>query len=117
MNETPVCESVVVLDLNQQLPVVAQSTTSRVVVNNPLLRVVMFTFDAGQLLTTHTSPRAVVVTLLEGEMEFSVANETQLMGPGDVIYLAPDESHALTALSPCRMQLVMVDRTQAEIGS
>ena len=31
------------------------------------------------------------------------------MSAGDVIYLAPGERHALTAVSPCRMQLVMVD--------
>ncbi|NLE97313.1 MAG: cupin domain-containing protein [Propionibacterium sp.] len=73
------------------------------------MRVVVFTFGAGQMLTEHTSPRAVVVTLLEGEMQFDVAGEPNIMKPGDVIYLAPDESHAVVALTDCRMQLVMVD--------
>ncbi|MGB3954557.1 MAG: cupin domain-containing protein [Brooklawnia sp.] len=79
------------------------------VVNNPLLRVVLFTFDAGQLLTEHTSPRAVVVTLLSGEMDFLVAGLNHKMTSGDVIYLAPGEPHSLTAVTRCRMQLVMVD--------
>ena len=29
--------------------------------------------------------------------------------PADVVYLAPNERHALVALEPCRMSLVMVD--------
>jgi hypothetical protein avisC_01152 len=31
------------------------------------------------------------------------------MKAGDVIYLAPNDRHALTAVTPCRMELVMVD--------
>ena len=78
-----------------------------------VLRTVVFTFDAGQVLTEHSSPRAVIVTLLEGEMDFSIGERTERMGAGDVIYLAPGDRHALTAVTPCRMQLVMVDVDKA----
>lgn len=106
---TTLDQSTATLNLTAELPVITGSTTSRVVVNNPLLRVVVFTLDAGQLLTEHTSPRAVVVTLLDGEMDFQVRDEHHHMLAGDVIYLAPGEVHALTAITKCRMQLVMVD--------
>ncbi|CAM2942824.1 cupin domain-containing protein [Actinomyces slackii] len=112
MPTTPVSESLFCLDLAQNLPVSQEATTSRVVINNDLLRTVIFTFDAGQLLTKHSSPRAVVVTVLEGEMDFSIGDEqerTERMRAGDVLYLAPHEPHALTAATACRMQLVMVD--------
>ena len=46
-------------------------------------------------------------------MDFTIGERTELMGSGDVIYLAPGERHALTAVSPCRMQLVMVDVDKA----
>ena len=101
---TPSTESLFRLGLNDALPISDEATTSRVVVNNEILRTVIFTFDTGQLLTEHTSPRAVIVTLLEGEMDFSIGERTERMGAGDVIYLAPGERHALTAVSPCRMQ-------------
>ena len=110
---TPSTESLFRLGLNDALPISDEATTSRVVVNNEILRTVIFTFDAGQLLTEHASPRAVIVTLLEGEMDFSIGERTERMGAGDVIYLAPGERHALTAVSPCRMQLVMVDVDKA----
>ena len=50
---------------------------------------------------------------MEGEMDFSIGERTERMSAGDVIYLAPGERHALTAVSPCRMQLVMVDVDKA----
>ncbi|AKE40531.1 AraC-like ligand binding domain [Corynebacterium kutscheri] len=96
------------LGLSQELPVIAHSTTSRVILNNDILRVIEFTFDAGELLTEHTSPKAVVVQLIEGEMNFNVNGQTHTFLPGDVIYLAPGEPHALTAVTECRMSLVMV---------
>ena len=110
---TPSTESLFRLGLNEALPISDEATTSRVVVNNEILRTVIFTFDAGQLLTEHASPRAVIVTLLEGEMDFSIGERTERMSAGDVIYLAPGDRHALTAVSPCRMQLVMVDVDKA----
>ena len=106
---TPVTESLFQLRLNDALPISKEATTSRVVVNNDVLRTVIFTFDAGQLLTEHASPKAVVVTLLKGEMDFSIGERTERMTAGDVIYLAPGDRHALTAVTECRMQLVMVD--------
>ena len=96
MPTTPVTESLFRLGLNESLPISEEATTSRVVVNNDVLRTVVFTFDAGQMLTEHASTKAV------GE-------RTERMKAGDVIYLAPGDRHALTAVTPCRMQLVMVD--------
>ena len=109
MPATPVTESLFRLGLNEALPISEEATTSRVVVNNDVLRTVVFAFDAGQVLTEHASTKAVVVTLLQGEMDFSIGERTERMRAGDVIYLAPGERHALTAATPCRMQLVMVD--------
>ena len=117
MAVTPVTESLFRLGLNEALPISEEATTSRVVVNNDVLRTVVFTFDAGQLLTEHASPRAVVVTLLEGEMDFSIKERKERMQAGDVIYLAPNDRHALVAVTPCRMQLVMVDVDNDAVGA
>lgn len=109
MATTEVTQSVSVLNVLTDLPVTKEATTSRVLVNNPLLRVVDFAFDEGQLLTEHSSPRAVVVTLLSGTMDFDLEGETHHMAAGDVLYMAPGVTHALRATSACHMQLVMVD--------
>lgn len=97
------------IHLLEAIPVTAASTTSRVVVNNPALRVVVFAFDEGELLTEHASPRAVVVQLLDGSIRFTVGEDEHAMVPGDVIYLAPGEHHSLVADAPSHLSLVMVD--------
>jgi quercetin dioxygenase-like cupin family protein len=106
---SPVSESSAHLDLVEALPVVSESTTSRVLVTNEVMRIVQFTFDAGEMLTEHTSPRAVTVQLVSGRMRFTVDGVEHTMGDGDVIYLAPGAPHALVAETACRMTLVMVD--------
>ena len=109
MAATQTDQNVAVANVLQDLPVTKEATTSRVLVNNPLLRVVDFAFDEGQLLTEHSSPRAVDVTLLSGTMDFDLGPETHHLAHGDVLYMAPGAVHALRATSPCHMQLVMVD--------
>ena len=104
-----VTDSSVQLGLVAALPVGAEATTSRVVVNNPLVRVVYFAFDTGELLTDHSSPRAVVVQLLDGAVRFRLDGEEHAMAPGDLIYLAPGAVHSLVADAPSHLSLVMVD--------
>lgn len=109
MASTAKDESVSALGVFADLPIAKEATTSRVLVNNPLLRVVTFSFDTDQVLTDHSSPRAVVVTMLEGTLDFSYDGQTHAMSPGDTLYLAPGVRHAVHATSPCRMQLVLID--------
>ena len=109
MAKTTVSESVVSTAINKNLPILDDTTTSRVVVNNPLLRHVFFTFGEGQMLTDHASARAVIVNILEGKFDFTVGGTKNIVTAGDVIYLAPGERHALTALEPSRMSLTLID--------
>lgn len=113
MPAAPLNESSARLGLWEELPVTKEATTSRVVINNELLRVVMFAMDAEQELTDHSSARAVTVHMLEGEMRFTVGGTQHAMKTGDVIYLAPGERHAVIADTPCRFALVMVDVERA----
>ena len=108
---TELSTSLTFTHLLESIPVTPSSTTSRVVVDNPALRVVAFAFDEGELLTEHSSTRAVVVQLLDGAIRFTVGADEHAMVPGDVVYLAPGEHHALVADAPSHLTLVMVDLT------
>ena len=108
MPTTPVAQSDFFTGIFDKLPILEAATTSRVVVNNEVLRHVVFSFDAGQVLTEHSSPRAVVVQM-SGRMRFTVNGETKDIVAGDVVYLAPGARHALEALEPCHMALTLVD--------
>jgi len=104
MTTTPVSQSGVYTNL----PISKEATTSRVLVNNDVLRHVMFTMDAGQVLTEHTSTRAVIINILEGRFRFTINGKDNEVVPGDVIYLAPNDPHAVEALEPSRMSLTLV---------
>lgn len=108
MATTPVSQSGVYTNTYTDLPISKEATTSRVLVNNDVLRHVMFTMDAGQVLTEHTSTRAVIVNILEGRFRFTINGKDNEVAPGDVIYLAPNEPHAVEALAPSRMSLTLV---------
>ena len=109
MPTTPVAQSDFFTGIFDKLPILEAATTSRVVVNNEVLRHVVFSFDAGQVLTEHSSPRAVVVQQMSGRMRFTVNGETKDIVAGDVVYLAPGARHALEALEPCHMALTLGD--------
>ena len=108
MSTTERSDSVIRTDLFAELPIPREATTSRVVVNNDLLRVVMFAMDAEQELTEHAAARAVVVQMIEGRVRFTVGEQVSEVVAGDVIYLAPNERHAVLALTPARFALMLV---------
>ncbi|OKL46713.1 cupin domain-containing protein [Boudabousia marimammalium] len=117
MPSTPVSQSSFHTGLFDKLPILEAATTSRMIVNNDVLRHVLFSFDAGQVLTEHASPRAVIVNLLSGSMRFTIGDQETLLAAGDVVYLAPGDRHALEALSPCHMSLTLVKVTESETGT
>lgn len=108
-DQTTYTENVVNTGVVDELPIVPESTTSRILVKNDLLQVTQFTFGAGQMLSEHAVPKGVIVQLLEGEMTFSLGGEPHLLRAGDSLYMAPDVLHSLRAETDCRMTLVLVD--------
>ncbi len=94
--------------LHADLPITAEATTSRTVVSNDAARVVSFAMDAGQELTDHSAPRPAVVLVIEGSLAFTVAGQRHELAAGDVVYLAPNERHAVVAMTPCRFVLMLV---------
>ncbi len=53
----------------------------------------MFLLDAGSLLPLHDHVYEQTGTLLEGEMELSIGDETFAVYPGDVWTIPPNVSH------------------------
>ena len=108
MSRAPADRSEVVVGLADALPITAHATTSRAVIDNEAARVVFFAFDAGEQLTEHTAAPPVIVQLVRGRLRFEVAGETHELRSGDVVYLAPGEPHALEALEPSLLSLVLI---------
>jgi quercetin dioxygenase-like cupin family protein len=110
MPRTSLTDSQVVTGVHEDLPVQRHATTSRALLDNEAARVVVFVFDTGEQLTEHTAATPVVLQLLEGRMRLQLDGVDHELVAGDVVYLAPGAPHALEALEPARLSLVLVRR-------
>lgn len=95
------------LGIVKNLPITREGIVSKVPFETKNMQVSVFSVAAGQEISEHTSPKAVVVTLISGALNFTVGHAVHHMVAGDFIYLAPNEPHALSACEDSRVQLVM----------
>ncbi len=59
--------------------------------------------DEGATLPSHEHPHEQICWVLEGELELTVGNKRQTMGPGSVAEIAPHVPHAGRAKTACRV--------------
>lgn len=108
MEPTSSHESLVVSGIVAKLPTVKDSTLSRLVVENPASRVVVFSFDQGQELTDHAEPTPEIWTVLDGQVSFTVDGRRTELVAGDVVYLAPGARRTVVATTSARVQHVVL---------
>ncbi len=85
------------LTLADHAQISSAGIVSRTVLQTPELRLVLFAFDAGQELTSHTSRRRAVVQVLTGDCEFLFAGTWHRLAAGTVLHLPPNHPHAVRA--------------------
>ena len=102
-------QSATITGINEALPIVQDSITSKVPLENDIFQLTLFSFDKDQGLSTHTSTKAVILTLLSGSMEFILDGIKYEITSGDSIYISPNTPHSLKAKSASRMQLIMIN--------
>ncbi len=98
-----------VADLAALIEVAPDSTVSRTVLKAQGVRVVLFSFDAGQELTEHTAAVPVLVQVLDGKIRVGVAGQYVELEPGGVVHIAARAPHEILAHTPSRMALTMLD--------
>jgi quercetin dioxygenase-like cupin family protein len=57
------------------------------------------TITGGSTIHEHHHPNEEVWTVISGELEVTIEDETAVAGPGDVAVVPPDAHHAIRALS------------------
>lgn len=84
------------------------AVVSREVVSRSAGTVTLFAFDAGQGLSEHTAPYDALVYALEGAVEITIAGTPYTVQAGEMLIMPAHEPHALQALTPFKMLLVMI---------
>ncbi len=96
------------ISLPEKLSYSDAGIVSRTVLQTPELRIVLFTFAAGQELTSHSSRRRAWVQILEGECDFFYEGRWERLQRGSGLHLPPSHPHAVKASAgPFAMLLVL----------
>jgi quercetin dioxygenase-like cupin family protein len=84
------------------------SVVSRTIMKNDAGTVTLFAFDSGEGLSEHMAPFDAMVTALEGSATVTISGNPLELTCGNAIIMPANEPHAIKALTPFKMMLVMI---------
>jgi quercetin dioxygenase-like cupin family protein len=84
------------------------SVVSRTIINKKAGTVTLFAFDDGQALSEHTAPFDALVYILDGEAEITISGKEIRVKQGEMVIMPADKPHALKAVGPYKMLLIMI---------
>jgi quercetin dioxygenase-like cupin family protein len=84
------------------------SVVSRTLIDKKIGTLTLFSFDEGEGLSEHTAPYDAFVYVYDGEAAITISGEEHRVGKGDTIIMPANDPHALRAVTPFKMMLVMI---------
>lgn len=84
------------------------SVVSKTLIDKKIGTLTLFSFDAGQGLSEHTAPYDAFVQIVDGEAEVTIEGAPQTVAAGQMIIMPANKPHALKAVKPFKMLLVMI---------
>ena len=97
-----------VRDLRAEVDVPRDGILSRTIRTEGSVTLTLFGFDVGQELTEHTSSRAAIIEVLDGEAEVVLDGDTHRLTSGAWVLMPPGMRHAIRATTPMRMALTLL---------
>lgn len=70
--------------------------------------VALLAFEEGQVLPQHVSPCAVMVNVIEGEIEFTMLDIPHHIHAGEFLLMGEEVPHSVKALSDAKVLLIKV---------
>jgi len=96
------------LNLENLISYQAGSVVSRTLIDKASGTVTLFAFDKGQGLSEHTAPCDALVYILDGEALVTISGKELAAKHGEMVIMPANKPHALRALQPFKMMLVMI---------
>lgn len=112
MAKSPTIASGEALHLHSLITPPDQGIASRVLAKMNGGNVTLFAFDAGQELSEHTAPFDALVLVLEGALTLTIGGTPVRATPGTIVRMSASVPHAVYALEPTRMLLIMLRDNQ-----
>ncbi len=71
--------------------------TSTTLIQSDRIKVIRMVLKAGTELSQHKAPGDITVQCIEGQIEFTALGKTEVLQPGQLLYLADREPHSVAA--------------------
>ncbi len=84
------------------------SIVSRTLTDKKAGTITLFAFAEGQGLSEHSAPFDAFVQVVDGELELTIGGQEVRAKTGEIVVMPADVPHALRAISPSKMLLVMI---------
>lgn len=97
-----------IADLADQNPVQAGRVTPHLTFAGDSLRIRHLALDTGAVLPEHSAPRPVVITVVAGEVLFTIGEDTHRLSVGAVLYMDDGVPHSVEAVVESRLTLTLV---------
>ncbi len=97
-----------VLNAARMVEYQAGSVVSRTLIQKKAGTLTLFAFDEGQGLSEHTAPFDAMVCVLDGTAEITISGRPHTVSAGEMIIMPANEPHALLAVKPFKMMLIMI---------
>jgi len=98
----------VVKNLSELVAYQEGSVVSRTIMDKETGTVTVFSFDEGEGLSEHSAPFDALVYIIDGEAEIVISGEAHRVKEGEMIIMPANDPHALKAITPYKMLLVMI---------
>ena len=95
-------------DLVHQVETPADGTLSRTIYQDERLKVVLFSFSAGQELSEHTASTAAIMHFLSGESDVTLGPDRVTASAGTWIHMTPQLPHSIRTKTPVVMLLSLL---------
>lgn len=70
------------------------------------LQITHLQIKSGEEIPSHKSDKSVIVVIYKGKVDFYGENSKEIIIPGDIIVLNPDETHALKAIEDSDLMVI-----------
>ncbi len=81
---------------------------SRTLAQNSAVSVTLFSFDAGEEISSHKSDGDAMVTIIEGSARITIGDDTYSLSAGETIVMPAGIPHAVAADNRFKMLLLVV---------
>lgn len=84
------------------------AVVSKTLTKNKSGNTTVFAFDKGQGLTEHTSPYDAMASIVDGKCRITIGDQNFELEEGQMILMPATIPHALEALEPFKLMLIMI---------